>query len=238
MPAWAGALIIAVLVLALVLLAILVAAGSSAFRDVARDVARVRGGASRARALPPVAVVDTLNLAGWLRPGGVGGSPTAAEAVAAIDATAATLRKRFRRVVYVVKPARDTAQGGGDQFEEAMRGAAERNGVEVALARPYDEPWPTPLCGHDDASKHAARAADDFYANVLAKRLGGVVLTGDRMRDFELFRRCVAPFVGTVFAPGGPPGGRRDPVRPDAFVGMRPQPRIGFEEAGLARPAA
>ncbi|HVE12335.1 MAG TPA: hypothetical protein VNI01_02970 [Elusimicrobiota bacterium] len=192
-------------VVVLVLLCLAAALVASAWA-----AAEVRGGGARIRAPRRPSghlVVDTLNLVHWLRarkaapdgsPGGDAnpGAPlTPTDIAAAVDATAAALKKKYPgRVIYVLKDRE--SRFNDESLREVYQAAAQRNQVTVALVERYQDP----PAGAPASADHSARGRDDFYMSVLAQRLGCAVLTADRLRDFAAFRATVAPFQVLEFA--------------------------------------
>jgi hypothetical protein len=199
--------------LGILVLALLCVAAAVLAARVQPALETVGGGAARperprARQKPSHLVVDTLNLAHWLRgrPRAPGAGPTdpapadsapadpgrplePADIVAAIDATAATLKKTYPgQLVYVLKD-RESRFNEPEQ-RQAFQAAAQRNQVTVALVERYQDP----PAGGPTAASHSARGRDDFYMSILAHRLRCPVLTADRLRDFADFRAAVPPF--------------------------------------------
>jgi len=238
----------------LALLAVLLAVLVIAVRAAARAATRALGGAARTsgmRALggaarPPLAkniVVDTLNLAHWLRANSSGapsqkGPLTTAEITAAIERAAPALRRRFPgEIVFVLKDHNNTLNDGGVRAQ--YQAAAERARVRIVCAERYlpgAEPGTQTYSKNakNAISHHSADGRDDFYMCLLARQLRCAVATEDRLRDFAEFRKEVKPFIVVTFAhwralPA------RDFVRPDAraFAGLRRPRRIGFAELGI-----
>lgn len=175
--AGAGALV-ALFVIVLVLAAIC----------CARSCGAVLGG----RAPPPRSphvVVDTLNLAHWLR--GESARPlAAAEIIAAIDKTAPILKKKHAgRVMYVLKDRE--SQLNGEAAHAEFMACAERNRVYIITAEKYADDPPS---GNPRSTAHSAAGRDDFLVAVLARRWRCAALTEDRLRDFGEFRSALQPF--------------------------------------------
>lgn len=227
----ARTVLVLVLVLALIVLALATGASGRVWLGGATTLART--GAVRGRALPdprdsPHVVVDTLNLAHWL---GLANAPgaglSAAGLVAAIDAAAPVLRaKHAGRVVFVLKDRETTPTDTATH--EALRAAAVRNQVTVAVAEKYADPPGTGATGRG----HSARGRDDFYTAILAARYRCAVATNDKLRDFAFFRRDTPPFRILEFtywreAP------IRDYIRPEspAYSALRKPSTTPFEVA-------
>jgi hypothetical protein len=189
------------------------------------------GGAAR----PPAKniVVDTLNLAHWLRQRDESaankGPLSTAEITAAIELAAPALRRRFPgEVVFVLKDPNNTLNDGAARAQ--YQAAAERARVRIVCAERY----PTgaePEFRAPAEARHSAAGRDDFYMCLLARQLRCAVATEDRLRDFAEFRAGVKPFIVVSFAPWRALPAR-DFVRPDAraFAGLRRPRRVGFAE--------
>jgi len=194
-------------------------------------------GAPRARAEPPHLVVDTLNLAHWLRGGGPGEATgrapptrlTPALIAETIDATAPALLRRYRgRVMYVLKD-RDS-QFNSEAERSVYRQAAVRNRVYVCAAERYVDP-PT---GVAPSREHSAQGRDDFYMALLAWKWRCPVATEDRLRDFARLRATIQPFHVYEWAYWRE-APARDFVRPEsaAYARVRRPRTVRFEELGL-----
>jgi hypothetical protein len=196
-----------------------------------------RAGRAPARARRPTRaakniVVDTLNLAHWLRERADKGPLSTAEITAAIERAAPALRKRFPgEIVFVLKDHNNTLNDGAVRAQ--YQAAAERARVRIVCAERYS-PGAEPAFRRARRPRHSAAGRDDFYMCLLASKLRCAVATEDRLRDFAEFRGAVAPFIIVTFAhwralPG------RDFVRPDAraFARLRRPRRVGFEELGI-----
>ncbi len=217
----------AVLVVLLVcLLACALAAGGAApllYAGGAAAAAR-RGEAARQKARASEnLVVDTLNLAHWLRRGAPSGGVGLPDILAAIDATAPALRRRHPgRVVYVTK-GRESAEAPSPRAHAQYRAAAHRNGVYVAVV----ERAP----GARKAKGHAALGRDDFYMMFLAGRMGCAVLTRDRFRDLpEMKAGGLGRFNVRVYAPGGDQVDYVNPAAPE-FRRLRRPAAVDYLEA-------
>ncbi len=150
----------------------------------------------------PHIVVDTLNLAHWLRERGPPHDPVAtaktkirplelADITMAIDQTAPSLRAQFPgKVMYVVKDRE--SQINTPEIRAAYKAAADRNQIWIYDVEQYSEPPPSET--RQIRSEHAVRARDDLYMAILAQKHRCAVLTEDRFRDFSAFRAHVAPF--------------------------------------------
>jgi hypothetical protein len=187
----ATAIVILVLLVCLVVAALCLAevreAGALAYGGSARSLRR---SPPPDPANSPHVVVDTLNLAHWLRKEKTGPLHTS-EIVDAIDKTAAQLRLRHSgRVMYVMKDRE--SQLNTEEARELVRQAAERNRVYVSIAEQYPDPPRGP--GAKAPAEHSSRARDDFLMAVLASRWKCAALTEDRLRDFDRFRDNVSPF--------------------------------------------
>ena len=246
----------ALALLALLLAALLagqLAAQLAAPRAPAR-AARCGGAPARAapRAPPKNIVVDTLNLAHWLRQRDAStrdaskrdaskrdaskGPLSTAEIAAAVARAAPALRRRFPgEVVFVLKDPDSSLNDGAVRAQ--YQAAAERARVRIACAERYPpgaEPAGQRKKHGAPAAAHSAAGRDDFYMCLLASQLRCAVATEDRLRDFADFRATVEPFTVISFAhwralPA------RDYVRPDAraFAGLRKPRRVGFAELGI-----
>lgn len=213
--------------LALVVNALLGVCGRSAARGAARGA---RGGA---QAPSKNLVVDTLNLAHWLRAQSAVMRPVrpldTAEIITAIGRGAAALRARFPGTLTFVLKDQDAALHDS-ATRAAYQAAAERYRVHIVCAEKYDLP-PTPRAATRAATAHAAAGRDDFYMCLLARKLRCCIATEDRLRDFAEFRKSVAPFISVSFAywralPA------RDYIRPDAgaFARLRRPCLLRFSE--------
>lgn len=138
----------------------------------------------------PHVVVDTLNLTHHLavkQPKHL----TTEQIVGTIDTTAAKLRAEFPgRVMYVVKD-RENALNDTTQ-RLAYHEAAVRNSVFIYVVERYEVPPNTSTKGKSKA--HSARGRDDMYMAILARKHRCKVLTGDKFRDFDEWRKEVEPF--------------------------------------------
>lgn len=178
----------------------------------------------------PHVVVDTLNLAHWLR-GRERGAPAKtkskplelADITGAIDRTAAPLRAQFPgKVMYVVKDRE--SQINTPEIRATYKAAADRNQVWIYDVEQYPEP-PQPQGPRAAEYEHAARARDDLYMAILAHKHRCAVLTEDRFRDFSAFRAHVAPFrvFGHTYWRDMP---EEEFIRPAAYAYSRlPKPR-------------
>lgn len=203
-----------------------------------------RGGSPPKRdpGVSPHVVVDTLNLAHWLRKD-KSGPLSAKDIVEAIDRTAPTLKlKHPGRVMYVLKD-RET-QFNTEAAREPLRKVAEDNGVYLYLAEKYPDPpssatYKSPedvKCSKrvektDCRPEHSSRARDDFLMALVASRWKCAVLTEDRLRDFDKFRDAVSPFHVYEYAywrklP------TRDFIRPEsrAYSRLRKPRRLRYED--------
>ncbi len=188
----------AALVVLLVLLCLVLAALALGGLG-AGAAALVSGGAARRGPDParsPHVVVDTLNLTHWWRrrPGAAPpeGPLSTEEIVAAVDATAAELKRRHPgRVMYVVKDRE--SQLNDAEIRRVYDAAAKRNRIYLYAVERYADP---PASGVPDAAlaEHSARGRDDFFIALLAARWKCAVLTEDRLRDFPRFRATIRPF--------------------------------------------
>ena len=137
-------------------------------------------------------VVDTLNLTHWLNPGAAMSPKLIAETV---DRTAPELvRRHSGRVMYVLKDRE--SQFNDEAAREVYRQAADRNKVYVYVAEKYVDPPK----GVSHSDEHSARGRDDFFVSLLAHRWRCAVLTEDRLRDFDQFRKTIQPFHVYEFA--------------------------------------
>lgn len=140
----------------------------------------------------PHVVVDTLNLAHWLRKKKTGPLSTS-DIIGAIDATAATLKLRHPgRVMYIMKDRE--SRFNSEEARDLIRQTAERNGIYISIAEQYSEPLRGAAPREASPAEHSTRARDDFLMAVLASRWRCAALTEDRLRDFDRFRDTVSPF--------------------------------------------
>lgn len=157
----------------------------------------VLGGAARRPAVskppPQHIVVDTLNLAHWLfttRKNPV--QMSTATIVDTVAKTAGIIRKQFPgRVMYVVKDRESSLSD--PETRKAYAAAARDHSVYIEAVEQYEDPP-----GGDQRRRresHAARGRDDMYAAILAKKYKCSVLTEDRFRDFDQFRKDIMPFL-------------------------------------------
>lgn len=133
-------------------------------------------------------IVDLLNITHWYNK-----SLTSIDMNAifkTIDITAPILKKRWPgKVTYVVK---DRTHSFNDEKTHALYAeSAERNRVVICIAEQYKDP---PISANTQRKKHSAAGRDDFYMCLLAQREKAVLLTGDRLKDFNEFRSELPPF--------------------------------------------
>ncbi len=156
------------------------------------------GGAPVRRGSPaaPHIVVDTLNLTHHLITRGTIAGPLSIDSIiAAIDATAPALRKKYAgHVMYVVKDRESVFNS--EAAHDAYQAAAVRNSIYIYVVERYRDP-PTAEKG---TTGHSARGRDDFFMALLAHRWRCPVLSGDKLRDFDEFRGSVPPFHVYEFA--------------------------------------
>ncbi len=227
--------LLVVLVLVCLVLASLVARERSrdpAARNFGHSGGAARGPPARFARKSPHLVVDTLNLAHWIRgPNSEPARLTPALIVEAIDKTApALLRQHPGRVMYVLKD-RDS-QFNDEDAREAYKRAAIRNKVYVCAAERYVDP----PRGVAASSAHSAQGRDDFYMALLAWKWRCLVATEDRLRDFPQLRATIQPFhvFEWAFWRDYPV---RDFIRPEAsaYARVRRPRAVRFEELGLSR---
>jgi hypothetical protein len=198
-------------------------------RGAARGGARGGGAARGAQAPSKNLVVDTLNLAHWLRAQSAVMHPVrpldTAEIISAIGRGAVALRARFPGTLTFVLKDQDSALNDS-ATRAAYQAAAERYRVHIVCAEKYDLPLRASA-----TQLHAASGRDDFYMCLLARKLRCCIATEDRLRDFAEFRKTVAPFISVSFAywralPS------RDYIRPDAgaFARLRRPCLLRFSE--------
>lgn len=214
---WVGAAFVVLIVLALIL----------ARRDRSRN--EFTGGREPRRTRESAhVVVDALNVTHWLFPGEI----TRKKIVDMIDYVSPQLVKRWTgRVMFVVKDRESRFNDEDSLIDYAT--AAKRNGVYVTLAERYQAP---PSGNGPPTDEHSALGRDDFYMSLLASRYKCPVITGDRLRDFDLLRSSVPPFIVREYAywRDAPV---RDYVRPGsgAYVRLR-KPRIIFPDEAIRAP--
>ena len=228
--------LLSVLALVLCIIIVCLVAHAVAFTSERVDIL---GGAPRRRVgLMPSAhlVVDTLNLAHWLRRGGPGqgAAPlSAAEIVRAIDRTAAPLKKRFSgTLTYILKDQETVLNDAA--VRAAYQAAAERNRVHIACAERSDFAAASNHSARSHAEPHSARGRDDFYMCLQARRYRCAVASEDRLRDFAEFRGEIAPFhtLTFVYWRATP---ERDFIRPasPAYAQLRRPRLLRFEDLGI-----
>ena len=225
--------ILALLVLAL-LLAALVRAGRvvCAGRAVWGSLPTVWGGGRKEEALASQnVVIDTLNLTHWLKTDG--GPITAATVVAAIEASAPVLRRRYSgRIVYVTKNRESLAsKESAERLRELFLETAQRCNVFIHMVERLPDPYPTTVSRPHQL--HAALGRDDFYLIMLAAKYRCAVLSHDRFRDLvDMKIGNLDRFHVYSFIPGKPYP-ERDFVNPSAaeFARLRRPTTLGFAEA-------
>lgn len=185
----------------------------------------VRGKPSVARPETHI-IVDTLNLTYWAHTTAKRQAAITTDLIiSTIDKTAPILRAKYSgRIMYVVKD-RESALNGVDT-RVAYGDAATRNKVYIYGVERYEDP---PAGASEDPRAHSARGRDDLYMAVLARKWKCPVLTEDRFRDFDEFRRNVEPFRVYEFAywralP------EADYVRPEALRGLKPPRAVRYPE--------
>ena len=174
----------------------------------------IGGGVKHTRLPDTHLVVDTLNLAHWLRSSKSNKIHQTKpidtkEIISAIDETAPILRRQYKEVIYVLKDQEAGVFNSQTAVRADLQATAERNRVQIAMAEQSD---------FDSVSKnktHSSRGRDDFYMCLLAKKYRSAVATEDRLRDFDEFRQTVAPFhtVNFVYWRALP---ERDFIRPSS----------------------
>lgn len=184
-------LLLLLLMVVLVLAALVLAAGRGCGPAAWRGGAGPRpGGLPRCTAAQRSAhlVVDGLNATHAIFPG----EPvTTASIVRMVDQLSPGLKaKHGGRVMFVVKD-RDS-EAAPAAAAEAYAEAARRNGVYLVSAERYRD---APMGG-----AHAARGRDDFTAALLADRWRCGLLTADRMKDFDQFRKTIAPYYTWTYS--------------------------------------
>lgn len=160
-------------------------------------------------------VVDTLNLAHWLRPRSSRAPLSLEEIVRAVDRAAPRLRRKFPgRVMFVLKD--QETQHASASTKSALAEAARRNNCYVYLVARYEEP----PSGVPVSTEHSSLGRDDFYMALLAFQWRCSVATEDRLTDFSSLRRTLQPFHVTEWAywralP------QRDFIRPESLAYSR-----------------
>ena len=248
-----AALLLLVVVLALVL-------GARAYGGAARATF---GGAESPRVQKANAsdnvVVDTLNLTHWLAECAPADTSrkakkgrrqklqvTQCDIVGAIERTAPILKDRFPgEVIYVVKDRDSVPNDERTRIIYAV--AARRCGVSVHITERTGDARAAWQPDGSDKPTHQGGGRDDFYMGVLAWKYRCVVLTEDRMRDFQELKHEVDPFrVHTIDhwrlptastgegsgAPGIIERLRPEHYNPGAreFVVVRSPVRVGFAD--------
>ena len=131
-------------------------------------------------------VVDTLNLAHWLRRRAPLKTVELCDIISAIDETAPTLRQKYSgRIIYVTKD-RETyvEKEKAERVRALYQAASRRNGVYINVVEKLQTPEVLPT--DSPATKpHAALGRDDFYLIMLAWKLNCSVLSRDRFRDLK-----------------------------------------------------
>lgn len=230
MPPAAPAFWRAALAVVLLLVCLALAAAVLARAPAPGPAPEITGGGPRpARGESPHLVVDTLNLAHWLRGGAEAARLTPALIAETIDRTAPALLQRYRgRVMYVLKD-RDS-QFNSEAERSVYREAAVRNRVYVCAAERYADPPK----GVAPSREHSAQGRDDFYMALLAWKWRCPVATEDRLRDFARLRATIQPFHVYEWAywRDAP---ARDFIRPEsaAYARVRRPRMVRFEELGL-----
>jgi len=174
-------------ILVCLLATVLVSRGAARWKGpyARKTLAAVSAGAEQSRSRKERAlrsknlVVDTLNLAHWLRRRSPLKTVDLCDIVATIDETALVLRQRYPgRVIFVTKD-RETRvdQGALARARAVYQAAAKRNRVYINVVERL------PGDAKASSKSHAALGRDDFYLIMLAWKLGCSVLSRDRFRD-------------------------------------------------------
>jgi hypothetical protein len=215
-----------VLIILVCLLAIVLATGNSAAKRDARalhtgettaTVAEtltefapllLLGGAAqtrKARALESEnLVVDTLNLAHWLKRRAPLKRVETCDILAAIEKTAPILRRSYPgRIIYVTKD-RETraAKVDAERLRALYQATARRCKVYVNVVErlPGEEDEPDTR-RHRKGKSHAALGRDDFYLIMLAWKYNCPVLSRDRFRDLADMKADLDPFHVYSYSP-------------------------------------
>jgi hypothetical protein len=133
-------------------------------------------------------VIDTLNLVHWLYTTRKNPVTISMETIEkAINYTAPMLRKEFSgRIMYVVKD--KESKLNDDETRKQYLAIATANKCYIVAAEKYSDSGPA------KSKLHSALGRDDFMTVVLANRWKCPVLTYDKMRDFESYRKTLLPF--------------------------------------------
>lgn len=223
-----SAILLVLVVICLILAALCWAAEA---RGVALKA--IAGGAPRRPRLDPAKsphlVVDTLNLAHWY----MDVETLTPELIAqTISATAPALKLRHPgRVMYVLKDRESCFNN--DRIREIYRKVAVENAVYIMVAERYPDP---PAGGAKPSAEHSSRGRDDFFMSLLAHNYRCPVVTGDRLKDFDQFRKTIPPFhtIEYAFWRAAP---YREYIRPDSPTYRRLRKPLTIRPAAyLTRP--
>jgi hypothetical protein len=130
-------------------------------------------------------VVDTLNLAHWLRRRAPLKKVDLCDILSAIDESAPIIRKKYTgRIIYVTKDRESPETSVEKARSRALyQSAARRNGVYVDVV----ERLPTDIARSSSSRRkpHSGLGRDDFYLIVKSWKLNCPVLSRDRFRDLS-----------------------------------------------------
>lgn len=149
-------------------------------------------------------VVDTLNLAHWLKRRAPLKTVETCDILAAIEKTAPILRRSYSgRIIYVTKDRETRAEKADAERLRALYQATARRckvyvNVVERLPREEDEP---DTRRHRKGKSHAALGRDDFYLIMLAWKYNCPVLSRDRFRDLADMKADLDPFHVYSYSP-------------------------------------
>ena len=134
-------------------------------------------------------VIDTLNILHYL-----GMKPSDKSIRRTIEKTIPIIRKKYPgRIMYVVKD-RDAGHIK-DETKKMYESLAKKHMITIASVEKYKEqPNAKDLADHKKNKHHAAQGRDDYYALYLATKFNCWVLTNDKFKDAEDFKKNLIPF--------------------------------------------
>lgn len=165
----------------------------------------IGGGAAKSRKARALEsenlVVDTLNLAHWLKRRAPLKTVETCGILAAIEETAPILRRKYPgRIIYVTKD-RETrvAKNDAERLRALYQATARRCNVYVHVVERL--PGETAESRGKKEKSHAALGRDDFYLIMLAWKYNCPVLSRDRFRDLADMKTDLAPFHVYSYSP-------------------------------------